>query len=55
MGDSKKDSTKIKNKDVAETLSSEEIIRQHFKTKADNVAAEESARKKLEDNQNTPF
>ena len=55
MGDLKKNSTEIKNKDVAETISSEEIIRQHFKTKADKAAVEESARKKLEDNQNTPF
>ena len=55
MGDSKKDSTEIKNKEVTETLSSEEIIRQHFKNKADKAAEEESARKKLEDNQNTHF
>jgi len=55
MGASKKESTETKNKNVAETLSSEEIIRQHFKNKADKAAEEESARKKLEDDQNTHF
>ena len=55
MGASKKESTETKNKDVIETLSSEEIVKQHFKNKADIAAAEESARKKLEDDQNTHF
>ena len=55
MGVSKKESNEKENNDVTETLSSEEIIRQHFKSKADKAAAEESARKKIEDDQNTPF
>jgi hypothetical protein len=38
-----------------EPLSAEEIVRQHFQQKTDKIAAEESARKKEEDNQNTHF
>ena len=55
MGALKKESTEIKNKDVPEVLSSDEIVRQHFKNKADKTAAEESARKKKEDDLETPF
>ena len=55
MGTLKKESTETKNKDVPEALSSEEIVRQHFKSIADKAAAEESARKKKEDDLETPF
>ena len=55
MGVSKKESIEKENKDITETLSSDEIIKQHFISKADKAAAEESARKKIEDDQNTPF
>ena len=55
MGASKKESKETINQDSTKTLSSDEIIRQHFQDKADKVAAEKSAKKKEEDAQDTPF
>ena len=57
MGDIKKESKGEKNRpnDVTESLSSEEIVRQHFQKKAEKAAAEEAARKKVADSQNTHF
>ena len=57
MGDKKKESKGEKNRpnDVTESLSSEEIVRQHFQNKAEKAAAEEVARKKAADSQNTHF
>ena len=57
MGDIKKESKGEKNRpnDVTESLSSEEIVRQHFEKKAEKAAAEEAARKKAADSQNTHF
>ena len=46
---------KMSSKDVDELLSSTVIIREHFKGKTDKAEAEESARKKEEDDQNTHF
>ncbi len=47
------------SKDATESLSSTEFIREHFQNKTDKaeakVEAEESARKKEEDDQNTHF
>jgi len=53
----KKESKGEKNRsnDATESLSAEEIVRQHFQKKAEKTAAEESARKKAEDSQNTHF
>ena len=57
MGDLKKESKGKTNQpnDVTESLSSEEIVRQHFQNKAEKAAAEEAARKKVVDSQNTHF
>ena len=57
MGDIKKESKGEKNRpnDVTESLSSEEIVRQHFQNKAEKAAAEEAAIKKAADSQNTHF
>ena len=57
MGDIKKESKGGKNRpnDVTEPLSSEEIVRQHFQKKAEKAEAEEAARKKVADSQNTHF
>ena len=57
MGDIKKESKGGKNRpnDLTEPLSSEEIVRQHFQKKAEKAAAEEAARKKVVDSQNTHF
>ena len=57
MGDIKKESKGEKNRpnDVTESLSSEEIVRQHFQKKAEKAAAEEAAIKKVSDSQNTHF
>ena len=67
---SKKESNAIKNieekplpsteekklsKDATESLSSKEFIREHFQNKTDKAEAEESARKKEEEGQNTHF
>ena len=50
---------KILSKDVTESLSSTEFIREHFQNKTDKaeakVEAEEAVRKKEEDDQNTHF
>ena len=46
---------KMSSKDVDELLSSTVIVREHFKGKTDKAEAEESARKKEEDDQNTHF
>jgi len=46
---------KMSSKDVDELLSSTVIVREHFKGKTDKIEAEESARKKEEDDQNTHF
>ena len=46
---------KILSKDVTESLSSTEIVREHFQNKTDKSEAEEAARKKEEDDQNTHF
>jgi hypothetical protein len=56
MSDLKKSQgEKNRSNDLTESLSSEEIVRQHFQKKAEKAAAEESARKKEEDSQNTHF
>jgi hypothetical protein len=43
------------SKDVTESLSSSEIVREHFQNQTDKAEAEESARKKEEEEQNTNF
>ena len=57
MDNLKKESKGEKNRsnDATESLSAEEIVRQHFQKKAEKTATEESARKKAEDSQNTHF
>ena len=46
---------KMSSKDADELLSSTEIVREHFQNKTDKSGAEEAARKKEEDDQNTHF
>jgi len=46
---------KILSKDVTESLSSTDIVREHFQGKADKVVAEEAIKIKEEDDQNTHF
>ena len=43
------------SKDVTESLSSSEIVREHSQNQTDKAEAEESARKKEEEEQNTNF
>ena len=43
------------SKDVTESLSSSEIVREHFQNQTDKAEAEESARKKEEEEQNIHF
>jgi len=46
---------KILSKDITESLSSKEIVKEHFKNKTGKTEAEEAVRKKEEKDQNAHF